>query len=83
MLSAEDSLKDMVCRRPGEDPELWFSSARSKIELAKLKCSNCPVVLSCLHTALEFEAQSKTTLLGVHGGTTPSERRKMTMKKIA
>ncbi len=74
---------EVACRKPGADPNLWFSSRKANIERAKIECSNCPVVLACLHDALEFERISKTTLLGVHGGTTPSERRKMKMKRIA
>lgn len=74
---------EVACRKPDANPDMWFSSKKADIEKAKLACSNCPQVLACLHDALEFERISKTTLLGVHGGTTPSERRTFRMKRIA
>ena len=40
----------LPCRR---DPELWFAESPSDVELAKERCTDCPVRRACLAGALE------------------------------
>lgn len=40
----------LPCR--DHDPELWFSTSPSRLEIAKAHCRGCPVINSCLAGAL-------------------------------
>lgn len=59
-----------------EDPELFFpvgttGPALVQIEEAKAVCRRCPLITSCLETALQRNE------LGVWGGTDENERRRI------
>jgi WhiB family redox-sensing transcriptional regulator len=55
-----------------EDPELWFTGAKTAIAKAKAICERCPVRAGCLAHALEHKIAH-----GVWGGLTEDERRKI------
>ena len=51
---------DTPCRT---DPDMWFSSNRTKVRRAKLLCSQCPLRAACAADAISNEEQ-----YGVWGG---------------
>lgn len=64
-----------VCR--GEDPEIFFPQSRQgdspvRTALAKAICGRCPVSDACLQWALRTDQR-----IGVWGGLTESERRRI------
>ena len=64
-----------VC--PETDPELFFPDIGQNAHTAKAICSGCPVIAECLQWALEHGE------VGVWGGTSDAERRRMTRPKKA
>ncbi|MCI3276247.1 WhiB family transcriptional regulator [Streptomyces sp. 7R015] len=54
----------------GEDPEVFFSEADTKMAYAKSVCERCPVQVACLARALDRREEH-----GVFGGLTAGERR--------
>lgn len=65
------------------DPELWFSRQKADIVAAKKACGRCPYQLRCLEDVKQTEELLGHQLHGVHGGLTPPERRRLTIRKIA
>lgn len=60
----------------GKDPDIWFpgrSKGPNGANEAKAICAGCPVRKECLDYALENEME-----YGIWGGTSPTERRRMT-----
>jgi WhiB family redox-sensing transcriptional regulator len=58
----------------GKNPDQFDSTDFPIIREAKKVCATCPVINSCLASALEIDP---TNDYGVLGGTTPLERRKL------
>ena len=58
------------CR--GEDRDLFFPSVGTPSTKARVICSTCPVRQECLAFAL-----ADSELIGVWGGTTTQERKKL------
>ena len=56
----------------GHDPDLWFPLDEEQSMRARAVCARCPVQTACLQHALEVPA-----LVGVWGGTTTDQRRRM------
>jgi len=56
------------------DPELFFPEAgkHNSVHKAKFLCRQCPVLLVCRDFAL-----NENIKIGIWGGTTPTERRKL------
>lgn len=61
----------------GRDPGPWMSSKPSQVEIAKSICAECPVRLSCLGYAVEWERQIGHPEPMVFGGLTPGERKRL------
>lgn len=63
---------DALCARVGGD--WWFASKgdNEAVRQAKAICRRCPVIGPCLQEALD-----RDEIVGVWGGTSPSERRKL------
>jgi WhiB family redox-sensing transcriptional regulator len=59
-----------LCRET--DPELFFASSKPAIRQAQAICGECPVLEACREYAIP-----DWTLVGVWGGTTTSERKKI------
>jgi WhiB family redox-sensing transcriptional regulator len=51
--------------------DLWYSSGKEEIKLAKQMCYQCPVIKECLIYAFENNED-----YGIWGGMTEQERRK-------
>lgn len=56
------------------DPELWFSRRKTDRERAKQLCRGCPQREACLAATLELERSLGHILVGIHAGTTETER---------
>lgn len=70
--------------KPCDDrPERWFPTTPAGIVTAKALCLSCPLILRCLRETLETEQMLGTTLHGIHGGLTPAERTKTSLKRIS
>ena len=67
------------------DPEAWFPDSRDRAAIARAKaaCLPCPRRLVCLEDAMQTEEMLGQQLHGIHGGLTPSERKRFKMKRIA
>ena len=63
-----------ACR--GLDPELFFPKRGERVGAAKAVCARCPVCAECLELGLEEH-------LGVWGGTTEYERRRIRQRRQA
>ncbi len=65
-----------------DDPDLWFpgsdGGAANAYALPKLLCRPCPLLLPCLHHALDFPE-----IHGVWGGTSPTDRDRIHREKAA
>ena len=59
-----------ACR--GLDPELFFPETEDQADVAKMVCQGCDVRVSCLEHALASREK-----VGVWGGTTERERRRL------
>lgn len=59
----------------GRDPGPWMSSNPSQQAIAIAVCSGCPVRLSCVGFALDWERQIGHPEPMIFGGLTPDERR--------
>ena len=59
----------------GKDPGPWMSSKPAQQDIAKALCANCPVRLSCLGYALDWERQIGYPEPLIFGGLTAEERR--------
>jgi hypothetical protein len=68
-LQALPDFSEASCRKPDQDPDLWFAEEQADIALAKSICSACPVLDTCLVYAL-----SDPTLDGMWAGTLPTDR---------
>lgn len=55
------------------DPDLWFTDA----DVARRVCARCPVRNDCLNYAMEAEVESGTQLIGVWGGLSPIQRKRL------
>jgi len=62
-----------ICADPRLDPDLWFSDS----DTARRICSRCPVRNECLSYAMEVEEESGDQLLGVWGGLSPIQRKRL------
>lgn len=69
-----DDWRDRAECKDDPTPDLWFvtPSARHGIAAAKAICHRCPVAAECL-----AEAMADPSIVGVWGGATEGERKKM------
>lgn len=74
-IQAEEWMDQAACI--GEDQEMFFSTHPGPQMMAKQICQRCPVISECLSDALEREER-----LGVWGGTTPAERRRLLVHAV-
>lgn len=56
------------------DPELWFSRRKANQAKALSLCRGCPQREACLAATLETERSLGHVLVGIHAGTTETER---------
>lgn len=67
-----------ACR--AHDPELffpeWYLTTRPEVRRAKAVCRSCPVLIECLEYALATHQNH-----GIWGGLTPSERRRVRIRR--
>lgn len=63
-----------ACR--GLDPEVFFPETEEEADIAKAICADCPVRVACLEHAL-----SSREKVGVWGGTTERERRRIVRQR--
>lgn len=61
----------------GTDTEAFFPARGGSITYPKRLCRRCPVTAQCLEDALEFEATHVGGPVGVWGGLSPDERRRL------
>jgi WhiB family transcriptional regulator, redox-sensing transcriptional regulator len=66
-----------ACR--GVSPELFLAVRGSKAERAKAVCAGCEVAEECLDFALRRHAPNED--VGIWGGTTPAERRRLRVER--
>ncbi|MFI8829234.1 transposase [Streptomyces sp. NPDC053431] len=79
--SASDWRRWAACADPAVDPNLFFrhgtgKPSRAWAHSAKQVCGRCPVAKFCLQVALQAPER-----VGVWGGKTPSERRRVALEK--
>jgi len=55
------------------DPDLWFSDS----DEARRICAHCPVRNECLSYAMDVEQESGAQLIGVWGGLSPIQRKRL------
>lgn len=66
------------------DGSLWFSTEPGDQRTAKRICNTCPAVTECLKLALDHEATHGMGYRhGVWGSRTPSERSRLTDRRVA
>jgi WhiB family transcriptional regulator, redox-sensing transcriptional regulator len=63
LLDAAPSGPETLPCRSHDDPDLWFAESPSELERAKQLCTDCPIRLACLDSAL-----SRQEPWGVWGG---------------
>lgn len=63
---------DTPCK---SDPDMWFSTNRTKVRKAKLLCSRCPLRAACAAEALEAGEQ-----FGIWGGLDETQRRQRRLR---
>ena len=61
-----------------EDAELFYPKRNDSVAIAKEICHRCIVIQECLNYAIEIEDDH-----GILGGTTPSERKRLTRRPSA
>jgi WhiB family redox-sensing transcriptional regulator len=64
--------RDLACRRPGVDLEIFYPNKGDSGARAKKVCGICPAQVACLRWALDTDQR-----FGIWGGTTPDEREKI------
>jgi len=62
-----------ACADPKLSPDIWFDDA----DTARRICARCPVRDACLSYVLKVERESGESLLGVWGGLSPIQRRRL------
>jgi WhiB family transcriptional regulator, redox-sensing transcriptional regulator len=77
MLTERDWMLDAACI--GTDENIWFpvNSGNRKLAAAEAKaiCAVCPVRLTCLQYALDYELTAdRAKIFGIYGGKTATER---------
>jgi WhiB family transcriptional regulator, redox-sensing transcriptional regulator len=55
------------------DPDIWFSDS----DTARRICAHCPVRNNCLSYAMDIETDSDIQLVGVWGGLSPIQRKRL------
>lgn len=71
----EPWMADAVCRET--DPDLWFPELGSTAKAAKRICGRCPVAAECLAYAIEHQE------MGIWGGTSEKQRRRIRAREVA
>lgn len=64
------------------DPDLFFPEKGGNVDDAVKVCQRCDVRQQCLGLALALQQTERWTVLGVWGGTTVNDRRKMRRRVI-
>lgn len=65
---------DAICADSATyDPDLWFSDS----DEARRICAHCPVRNDCLGYAMDVEQESGNQLIGVWGGLSPIQRKRL------
>lgn len=77
-----DWREDAVCKKEGQDPELFFpvgTSGPAQVQTAQAKavCHRCSVASDCLSWALQTGTNS-----GVFGGLDETERRNLRRRRV-
>ena len=72
---AEPWMTEALCAQIGGD--LWFPDQGGPVQAAKNICATCPVRAECL----EFALAAVENPVGVWGGTSPNERRRLRQER--
>lgn len=68
-----------LCADSSYDADLWFDDA----DAARRICAHCPVRNDCLSYAMDAEASSGIQLIGVWGGLSPIQRKRLRLNPEA
>lgn len=68
--------RDFALCKGIKDPNIFFPESSKRTYLPKSICKRCPVQLNCLEEALRDK-----NCMGIWGGTTDYERRKLLRKR--
>lgn len=75
LLDAPAWMARAACR--GKPPEMFFPARGEPIEPAKAVCAGCPVADECLDYAIGSYTDTGLPVIGIWGGTSGRERRRM------
>lgn len=62
-----------LCADTSYSPDLWFDDA----DAARRVCAHCPVRNDCLGYAMDVETETGIQLIGVWGGLSPIQRKRL------